>query len=113
MTEITREQMLQFLTKQMSYCGTQEENTFDMLESIRAALQQQAHVVEIDEGELWSFLRHVLSQGEAIWQDNREKCYEEYSAHLDYAARVRKQQLVAILKGAKRDQAVAAKDGAG
>ena len=41
MTEITIEQMLQFLTKQMSYCGTQEENTFDMLESIRAALQQQ------------------------------------------------------------------------
>lgn len=79
----------------------------------RAALQQQAHGVVIDEGELWSFLRHVLSQGEAIWQDNREKCYEDYSAHLDYAARVRKQQLVAILKGAKRDQAVAAKDGAG
>lgn len=86
---------------------------YALAQAIRAALQQQAHVVEIDEGELWSFLRHVLSQGEAIWQDNREKCYEEYSAHLDYAARVRKQQLVAILKGAKRDQAVAAKDGAG
>lgn len=50
-------------------------------------------VSEIDEqrisGELWSFLRSVLSQGVAIWQDHRNKHYEIYSARLDAAARER------------------------
>lgn len=41
MTQPTIEQMISFLTKEMSYCGTQEETTFDMYESIRAALAER------------------------------------------------------------------------
>lgn len=44
----------------------------------------------IDEGKLWSFIRDVLGQGGAIWQDyqaGRYSGYEDYSARLDEAAR--------------------------
>jgi len=94
MTEITHQQLVEWLDKYRA--GRREFGDDDMFQAIRAALTEKA---VIDEGELWSFLRHVLVQGEAIWQDNKDKCYEEYSAHLDYAARVRMQQLVKMISG--------------
>lgn len=39
-----------------------------------------------DDGELWSFLRSVLSQGKDIALDHREKSSKEYHARLDLAA---------------------------
>lgn len=44
-------------------------------------------------GELWSFLRSVLSQGADIYLDHKDKGYESYSARLDCAARERADQL--------------------
>lgn len=46
----------------------------------------------MDDGELWSFFRAMLSQGGDIWLDHREKSHEEYSARLDAAARERLKQ---------------------
>jgi len=46
----------------------------------------------MDKGELWSFLRSVLSQGSAIQMDYDNKkfeSYEHYAIHLDGAARDR------------------------
>ena len=48
-------------------------------------------------GELWSFLRSVLSQGGDIWLDHREKSYEQYSARLDAAARERVDALAKLI----------------
>lgn len=45
--------------------------------------------IEIGDGELWSFLRDVLTQGVAIHQDHYSKTYEEYSVRLDTAAHER------------------------
>ena len=54
---------------------------------------------------LWSFLRNVLHQGEAIGLDCRERPYEEYSARMDAAARERETQLreTLILSGETRE----------
>ena len=41
------------------------------------------------DGELWSAIRTLLTQGEAIYQDFKYKPYEEYSARVDVAARER------------------------
>lgn len=44
------------------------------------------------EGELWSFFRDMISQGTYIQMDyaaGKYKCYEEFSARLDAAARER------------------------
>jgi hypothetical protein len=41
---------------------------------------------DIDEGELWSWIRDVLSQGGDIWIDHQNKSYEQYSSRLDAAA---------------------------
>ena len=52
-------------------------------------------------GELWSFLRSVLDQGTAIQQDyqaGKFKCYEEFSAYIDAAARDRADELEVLLK---------------
>ena len=49
-------------------------------------------------GEIWSFLRSVLSQGgdiEVDYQNGKYKCYEEYSTRLDGAARERTKDLLA------------------
>jgi hypothetical protein len=49
----------------------------------------------MNDGELWSFLRAVLSQGGDIqldYQSGKYADYEEYSARLDDAARVRRHQ---------------------
>lgn len=46
----------------------------------------------MDDGELWSFFRKLIDQGTAIQQDytaGKYKCYEEFSARLDAAARER------------------------
>lgn len=48
-------------------------------------------------GELWAFLRGVLSQGGHIRDDYRGETYEAYSARLDAAARERADQFEAIL----------------
>jgi hypothetical protein len=51
-------------------------------------------------GEVWSFLRRVLDQGTAIQQDYQSgtfKCYEEFSAHMDEAARKRTDELEQLL----------------
>lgn len=62
------------------------------LESKLAAAQAEAKAARIDKGELWSWTRHVLEQGSAIQQDyasGKYKCYEEFSARVDAAARER------------------------
>jgi hypothetical protein len=51
----------------------------------------------IDDGELWSFLRSVLSQGGDIWLDHAARSYEQYSARLDAAARERVDALKALI----------------
>jgi len=53
------------------------------------------------EGELWSFLRSVMSQGADIrcdYEAGRHQGYEAYSARLDAAASERAEQLWARLK---------------
>ena len=56
----------------------------------------QPPVAQVDErrasGELWSFMRSVLTQGVDIWHDHNghnHKDYEVYSARIDVAARER------------------------
>jgi hypothetical protein len=49
-------------------------------------------------GELWSFLRSVMMQGQDIANDYREKGYEEMSARLDVAAGDRVDRLLELLK---------------
>jgi hypothetical protein len=54
----------------------------------------------MDKGELWSFLRLCIDQGTAIQQDyaaGKYKCYEEFSARLDGAARERADELYSRL----------------
>lgn len=48
-------------------------------------------------GELWSFVRKLLSQGGDIWLDHQNKGYEQYSARLDVAARERAEELMSLL----------------
>ena len=55
-------------------------------------------------GELWSFLRQVLSQGQDIHLDYLDKPYESKSARLDAAARERAEQLEAMLDAAHEHQ---------
>lgn len=50
-------------------------------------------------GDLWSFMRQVLSQGQDIWLDHQTRSYEEKSARLDAAARERAEQLEQLLDG--------------
>lgn len=52
-------------------------------------------------GELWSFLRSVMLQGQDIALDYREKGYEEMSARLDVAAGDRVDKLLALLNTSK------------
>lgn len=61
-------------------------------------------------GELWSFLRSVLSQGGDIWLDHQALGYEQYSARLDVAARERVQKLLDLLSGADEPSAEDAAD---
>lgn len=49
------------------------------------------------DGELWSFLRGVLSQGKDIHLDHQNAGYEEYAARLDIAALERVEQLKKLL----------------
>jgi hypothetical protein len=53
----------------------------------------------MDTGELWSFLRSLLSRGGDIWIDHQQKSYEEYSARLDVAAREQVPKLMQLLSG--------------
>jgi len=53
-------------------------------------------------GELWVFLRDVLSQGGHIRDDYHGKTYEAYASRLDAAARERADQLEQML--AAREQ---------
>ena len=55
-------------------------------------------------GELWFFLRQVLSQGQDIHLDYLDKPYESKSARLDAAARERAEQLEAMLDAAHEHQ---------
>lgn len=54
-------------------------------------------VAPISEGELWSFLRSVMSQGADIWLDHQEKSHALYSIRLDAAASERADELMAKL----------------
>ncbi len=61
----------------------------------------------MDEGEIWSFLRKVIDQGGAIQQDyqaGKYKCYEEYSARMDQAARERVDEFMAAIAGKKKGE---------
>jgi hypothetical protein len=51
-----------------------------------------------DANELWSFLRRVMTQGQDIALDYRERGYEEMSARLDVAASERVDQLLKLLE---------------
>lgn len=56
---------------------------------------------EMTEGELWSWVRSVMSQGADIrcdYDQGTHKTYERYSARLDAAAAERAQELWARLK---------------
>jgi hypothetical protein len=53
----------------------------------------------MDTGELWPFLRSLLSRGGDIWIDHQQKSYEEYSARLDVAAREQVPKLMQLLSG--------------
>lgn len=61
----------------------------------------------LDEGELWSWTRSVMSQGAYIQQDyasGEHANYEVYSAHLDAAAAKRAEELgarIAAIEAAK------------
>jgi hypothetical protein len=52
-----------------------------------------------DDGELWSWVRRVMSQGGTIHQDHQHKTYEQYSARLDAAAAERAEELAAKVAG--------------
>lgn len=55
----------------------------------------------LTQGELWSFLRSVMSQGADIrcdYESGRHKSYEAYSARLDAAAAERAEELLARLQ---------------
>ena len=72
---------------------------------------EQADTKVLDEGEVWSFLRRVLSQGGDIqldYQAGKYKRYEEYSARLDCAARERAEKFMVLLNTslAARERAV-------
>ena len=63
-----------------------EEEVIDFIKSL---LKQQR---EINDGEIWSAIRTLLSQGGSIQQDydaGKYKNFEEYSIRLDAAARER------------------------
>ena len=57
---------------------------------------------EMNDGELWSWVRSVMAQGACIQQDYASglvhKSYEEYSARLDAAASERADEFAARLK---------------
>lgn len=58
-------------------------------------------VKTIDEGELWSWVRSVMSQGADIrvdYEHGSRATYEHYSARLDAAATERTRELWARLK---------------
>lgn len=66
---------------------------------VKALAAQRAAVLEeaLNRGEVWSFMRRVLSQGGDIrldYQAGKYKGYEEYSARLDAAARERADQFI-------------------
>lgn len=58
-----------------------------------------AEARRIDYGSMWGFMRSVLTQGAAIYQDfaaGNLKDYEEYSARVDAAARERDDELKSL-----------------
>lgn len=62
---------------------------------------QGRHGKSLDEGELWSWVRSVMSQGADIrcdYDQGVHKGYEAYSARLDAAAAERAEELWARLK---------------
>lgn len=76
-------------------CGldTKVQKLVSLLAAQRAAGLEEA----LNRGEVWSFMRRVLSQGGDIQLDynaGKYKCHEEYSARLDAAARERADQFV-------------------
>lgn len=73
----------------------------DIVGELQAALARQATGEPMTEGELWSWVRSVMSQGADIRADydmGVHKGYEAYSARLDAAAAERAEQLLARLK---------------
>ena len=68
---------------------------------LQRALARLATGEAMTEGELWSWVRSVMSQGADIRTDydmGAHKGYEAYSARLDAAAAERAQELLARLK---------------
>lgn len=68
-----------------------------------------------DGGLLWSFLRNVMQQGEAIAKDHADATnldgYERHSARLDAAASKRADELIELLRAAQAPQPAAVPDG--
>lgn len=97
-----REQRARAFMHSIPFDGTLEQ--FDgAVQSIVSMLAdtERATLERVNEGELWSFIRTLLSQGCAIQQDyqaGKYETYEHYSARLDEAARERVDQFMAKLK---------------
>lgn len=73
----------------------------DIARELELALARLATGEAMTEGELWSWLRSVMSQGADIRTDYDQgvhKGYEAYSARLDAAAAERAEELLARLK---------------
>lgn len=63
-------------------------------------------VVEVADGELWSFLKSVMSQGAAIQQDyaaGNHPTYEHYARRMDIAASERVDELRRLLAPKEND----------
>jgi hypothetical protein len=85
------------------------EHERDILRSERAAQcvlearrREKARTKPMDEGELWSWVRSVMSQGGTIHLDHQHKTYEQYSARLDAAAAERAKELWARMNPPNR-----------
>ena len=77
----------------------------DIVCELQRALARLATGEAMTEGELWSWVRSVMSQGADIRTDydmGVHKGYEAYSARLDMAAAERADQLLARLKTPNR-----------
>jgi len=57
---------------------------------------------EFDEGELWSFLRNVTTDGLIVWRYHQNEPIEKLSARLDASAHERVKQLINLLNATRK-----------
>lgn len=79
------------------HVGNVQPGQEKVLAALLAAQRVKVLGEALNRGEVWSFMRRVLSQGGDIqidYQAGKYKGYEEYSARLDAAARERADQFI-------------------